>query len=560
MYRSKGLYVTGAVLVTLWCASFAAAKPNQTTKKAGSEDSRVDTSRKNNEEAQAEYYRELTRKLREPSPTPVASPAASIRQTFSQNPGIILGVMGAIAASFVAFISFIFNYRTTLRNQTDTQFYEALKRFGDKDSPAIRSSAAGLLSQMGRKRLGVRRQRHYLRTALDQLIAGHLIDENSAVLTSISEALKQLAPLDPRWTLDRMYKSNIRLQADLVEVLSDYLSTNDFHPKEGVPEWLATVSDKVWTRVETLTGYSKTVIISLIEEHKTRFVALIENYSLISEEEKPTGTRRNSVGGQMSTAAQRLQVNTEVSSLLLTHLGGLKRMNLMQSLKFAVVSLPWMLSPRNYIKLLRHNRLRWQLNAGSDNERQIAGQEKMREEFNVLNEELSLQLMKKEARDLNREFYGIYDEMFLVGAALKYADLSFVYLKHAHVQHSNLSRCNLRNVNLSAARLNSADLSFCILSGVSLRGASLEGAVFKNAKFHDTSFYGATIDAKTDFEGADWWKASFLDEERKSTDLELLEKLYKRYKTALLLKAADFHYSAHNYLTSRMEQDGPKSP
>ena len=35
------------------------------------------------------------------------------------------------------------------RSQHDTQFYEALKRFGDKDSPAVRASGAALIAQLG---------------------------------------------------------------------------------------------------------------------------------------------------------------------------------------------------------------------------------------------------------------------------------------------------------------------------------------------------------------------------------------------------------------------------
>src|SRR5438874_2074833 len=38
-------------------------------------------------------------------------------------------------AAMVAFITLVVNYRSTVRSQRDTNFYEALKRFGDKDSP-----------------------------------------------------------------------------------------------------------------------------------------------------------------------------------------------------------------------------------------------------------------------------------------------------------------------------------------------------------------------------------------------------------------------------------------
>lgn len=120
-----------------------------------------------NEEAQAEYYREQTKKLSEPAKT------KTFWDNIKDNPASALGVLGAALVAFVALISFIFNYRATLRNQQDTQFYEALKRFGDTDSPAGRSSAAGILAQMSMRRVGFRRRkRPYYLTAFNQLTAG----------------------------------------------------------------------------------------------------------------------------------------------------------------------------------------------------------------------------------------------------------------------------------------------------------------------------------------------------------------------------------------------------
>ena len=82
---------------------------------------------------------------------------------------------GAISAAIVALMSLAFNYRSTLQSQRDTQFYEALKRFGDEDSHILRSTAAGLLAQMGTKRvISFRQRRPYQDTALTQLLEGFL--------------------------------------------------------------------------------------------------------------------------------------------------------------------------------------------------------------------------------------------------------------------------------------------------------------------------------------------------------------------------------------------------
>lgn len=104
----------------------------------------IDEARKANENAQAEYYRLLSKKMNEPSET--------FWQKISDNPASVLGVLGVFVAALITLLSFVFNYRATLRSQSDTQFYEALKRFGDKDSPAMRSSAAGILSQKAKQR------------------------------------------------------------------------------------------------------------------------------------------------------------------------------------------------------------------------------------------------------------------------------------------------------------------------------------------------------------------------------------------------------------------------
>src|SRR5687768_787210 len=64
-----------------------------------------------NEEAQAEYYREQTAKLREPIKV------KTFWQNIADNPASTLGVVGALIVAFVTLISFFFNYRATLKNQ-----------------------------------------------------------------------------------------------------------------------------------------------------------------------------------------------------------------------------------------------------------------------------------------------------------------------------------------------------------------------------------------------------------------------------------------------------------
>jgi hypothetical protein len=90
--------------------------------------------------------------------------------------------IAAIVAAIITIVSFVFNYRATIRNQQDTQFYEALKRFGDNDSPSVRFSAAGFLSVMA-----AILQQHF-----SNLTPGKAFEENSVVFERLGENLTDL--------------------------------------------------------------------------------------------------------------------------------------------------------------------------------------------------------------------------------------------------------------------------------------------------------------------------------------------------------------------------------
>ena len=79
------------------------------------------------------------------------------RRKLTDNVGIIAAALSAFAASFTGFVTLYFTLRATQRsredarrNQEDTQFYEAMKRFGDKDSPVIRAGADPSQAHEGR--------------------------------------------------------------------------------------------------------------------------------------------------------------------------------------------------------------------------------------------------------------------------------------------------------------------------------------------------------------------------------------------------------------------------
>jgi len=148
----------------------------------------------------------------------------------------IISVVGALIAAIVALLSLYVNNRTAIRNQRDTQFFEALKRFGDKDSPTVRASAAGTIALLGpepvqrwRRQVGKRLPRReevllYYETAVNQLMTGLTLEENPVTLTAISEATQKLVRTNPRLVLERVHRANIKLQKDLVVALADFFA------------------------------------------------------------------------------------------------------------------------------------------------------------------------------------------------------------------------------------------------------------------------------------------------------------------------------------------------
>jgi hypothetical protein len=144
---------------------------------------------KRNQEAQAAYYQ---KQLQE--------------KPFVQQLTDNLAAVAAFTTAFVAVISFLFNYCSTLRNQMDAQFYGAPKRFGDKDSPTLRTSAAGLLSQMGQlRRIALRSRAPYYYTAFNQLTTDYLLENDPVASGAFSQAIDVLARSHDRWASGQIF-------------------------------------------------------------------------------------------------------------------------------------------------------------------------------------------------------------------------------------------------------------------------------------------------------------------------------------------------------------------
>lgn len=176
----------------------------------------------------------------------------------------LIGPLGAWLAALVALLAFSMNYRATLRNQRDTQFYETLKRFGDKDSPSARASAAALLSQIALSaehtwpwRIKSRREIQwrpklypYLETTFNQLLVGLQLEANEVVLSSISTAIQRLHNHEIA-AFDLILKNHAALQDDLANKLGRSYAARMFdydeetllhHDDEIYDDWVEAAS------------------------------------------------------------------------------------------------------------------------------------------------------------------------------------------------------------------------------------------------------------------------------------------------------------------------------
>jgi hypothetical protein len=157
-----------------------------------------------------------------------------------------LPVIGASLAAVVAFVSLLFNLWMTQHNQHNNQFYEALKRFGDKDSLQTRSIAATLLVEMT-----VNHSR-FLDNTIDALSIGLLTDMNDVALDAYKTALSQIVRRKPQKCLPKLASTNRKLRHSLAKTLAEYLLVNE---ERGTPE--KGIDAQTWETVEQLSQYGR---------------------------------------------------------------------------------------------------------------------------------------------------------------------------------------------------------------------------------------------------------------------------------------------------------------
>jgi Pentapeptide repeats (8 copies) len=364
--------------------------------------------------------------------------------------------LGALAAAIAAWVSFSFNYRATIRNQQDLRFYEALKRFGDKDSAAVRASAAGLLAELG----AITRRvwlwttgRPFLQVSLHQLTVGLLLEENSVVLEAIGDSLIELMALDAQEVLNKLYKQNLTLQKELTVALADFLAFKGSDQQGAIPDraWQAAsaecryrpfVLQTLKTRMETHGPLGKVPFTRYLEDSRLRRVNYKPDNAVVAEALRDAGMRLRSNVAVLAEAIFRSHPESPLPDVFLC------------GARFGIV----------------------------------CGRE--------------LQIYESQLQDITGFPNMISSYLYLSefqGANLYSANLEGSGLFSSGFEGATLSSVNLRNADLRRARLNGANLMDCKLDGAKL--------------------YGVQIDGTTSITGTNWWAADFMERGELDEDL-----------------------------------------
>ncbi|MDQ2921089.1 MAG: pentapeptide repeat-containing protein [Acidobacteriota bacterium] len=449
-----------------------------------STESRTET-QKARDEAETEYFRAQTAKLKEPSV-----------QGFTSN----IPAVAAVFAGFVALVSFLFNYSANIKNQRDTQFYEALKRFGDKDSARLRSSAAGILTRIALNRGGVfTSHRPYFQTTLDQLVTGMMLEEEPVVLAAIDSALTQLFRVGKSAGLHRMKEINATLTKNCVSRLAEFFACT------GTSE-ASDISDSIWDQAARITDYEDVILhdmgafrgaasrlhrsdVSL--EAEMRRVA--SAFQVLPNDQKPQHIL-NCIRA-LEISATRLTRSITLYGVALSSIIPKHPLD-----KFDAVWHSDLFLPRLFL-----NRMNVQ---------------------KVTFENCSLQKMN-------------FISQSNPGGSFAGSSL------YGGIFHSS----NLRQADLSGANLTRADFTQANLEGASLIHSQLRGTILRRANLSSTKLASVYIDDETDLSDAKWWEADFTFND--DVDSALFEKLWKRYSKDVPDDLGSVHSSITSLVSSK---------
>jgi len=388
-----------------------------------------------------------------------AAPTAAARASMVQSVFALIGALAtasvaltaAAATAIVAILTFAFTYRAGLRTQRDAQFFEALKRFGDENSPRLRAGAALQLAQMGRA------YEPYRPVAIGQLLSGSVLEEVSAVLDAIRDGLR-IVPLDTREPVLDLYRVNIGLQRSLLEALAAFSA---YYAPADPP-----ASPKTMADAAVSTDYDALVLQTLVSRAAGAAAvpfdeiraAAAADFALVGANEKDN--RIAAARRELTLRSKRLRCNVDALSTALKCRRPQRRV-----VPDRIVTGLWRRSWYTVARfVMSHAALRSMPAAVP----RLAG-------------------------------------VFLCGASLSGANLRYVELPGAQLQHATLDDADLTSSVLHSAALQYAQLSYTNFDHSRGTAANFDSSLLSFARLGTAEFDGASFSATT------WWLANFDD-------------------------------------------------
>jgi uncharacterized protein YjbI with pentapeptide repeats len=343
---------------------------------------------------------------------------------------------GAIAAGVAAIVAVGLNQRANLRFRSDTEFYETIKLFSQKENPTSRLMAAGLLAQMA-----ARRNRFY-ECAFDQLAVAILTEPESQVQDAIRLALGRLVKENPGKSLQKLEAMNRGLRTAVSELLYRFFLA-------GGEDLLTEIPENDWIQAEKITEFDRQTLNALLDSIPKDHVAQVLNSARRAARTNNCETDdpyKESTRTALAKAAELLRSNVKSISESLF------------CLRDAAGFLGRMFSDR---KKTPHSFFSTFLAGG---------------EFRDLE---SWHICRAVLRNAN-----------LAAATLKRASLFETDLSKADMSYAKLSFVHCKGTKLTGAILRYADLRGAKIQNCDFSGADLSGAIFRDTVIAPGAFQG----------------------------------------------------------------------
>jgi Pentapeptide repeats (8 copies) len=354
-------------------------------------------------------------------------------------------ILGAVITASVAIVSMSFNYHATLRHQQDTQFDEALRRFGDRDNSMVRASAAGMLAGMAK------RQPRYFYSAFVQLFSGLMLERSSLTLDSIRTSILDLTASNPVRALKVLAVLNTAFSRAVAETFIGFCVIHGAQAIESVPA-------NLWKEAEIITSFDQRAIEALFNTlprgfYSRNYGRILRNFNASLAGELDAHKQATCV--ELRDNAERLRTNIESIGLACHFMDArLRRQIALHPFSKSGVTRAF---PDSFLLGVRlRNVQNWSL----------------------------------------------------VGAVLREADLSGANLSRAKLSGADLSRTDLSDAKLLHADCRRARFVRAVLKGADLARAHFASAELSYADLTDTKFRGTRI-APEALESAEWRKADF---------------------------------------------------